>query len=101
MASETEVILAWLAGAQVLPERVGLEAGPLSPSGARVPVEASAGLEIQDGSRLNLVTPQIKLNGQSLPAFLLAGTVERCRADGFSVRQATPNLKQVTPHGGH
>jgi hypothetical protein len=58
--------------------RIGMTGiAEMSPSGARVPVEASAGLEIQDGSRLNLVAPQIKLNGQALPAFLLAGTVER------------------------
>jgi hypothetical protein len=49
----------------------------MQPSGNRVPFEASAGLAIEDGARLNLTAPELRLNGRALPAFLVGPQVAR------------------------
>jgi hypothetical protein len=58
--------------------RLGLAAeAEVQETGARLPVEASAGLAIESGRMLVLTEPQVLLNGRALPSFLVAPQLAR------------------------
>lgn len=49
----------------------------MQPSGSRVPFEASARFAIEGGARLNLIEPELRLNGRPLPSFLVGPQIAR------------------------
>lgn len=58
--------------------RVGVAAeAEVLETGAHLPVEATAGLAIDEGRRLVLTEPKVSLNGRALPSFLIASQITR------------------------